>query len=162
MLSYYQNLSVGNTQCKNPYYGPHGNICHSINNWIYILEMFTICTVSALYSCVVMFVFLILPFCYFFYEEGDDDVTTKSVSNYVWIKFSKKMYWNWLTDRNWCLQKWVSLSLSQIKKKKHFRLKFICNISENMQCPEIYIGVSVHCNCAVVGGVSLAKYITLN
>ena len=120
LLSYYQNLSVGNTQCKNPYYGPHGNICHSINNWIYILEMFTICTVSALYSSVVMFVFLILPFCYFFYEEGDDDVTTKSVSNYVWIKFSKKMYWNWLTDRNWCLQKWVSLSLSQIKKKNIF------------------------------------------
>ena len=38
---------------------------------------------SALYSCIVVFVFLVLPFCYFFYEEGgddDDDVSTRSVS----------------------------------------------------------------------------------
>ncbi|ELU03583.1 hypothetical protein CAPTEDRAFT_186135 [Capitella teleta] len=32
----------------------------------------------ALYLLVVLFVFLILPFAYFFYEEGDEQTTTRS------------------------------------------------------------------------------------
>ena len=37
--------------------------------------------ISALYCCVALFVFFILPMAYFFYEEGGDDHSIASVSS---------------------------------------------------------------------------------
>ena len=127
----------------------------SMNDNTYILEMPTIFAISALYSCVVVFVFLILPFCYFFYEEGDDDVTTKSVSNYVWRNIFK--------IRQCRLKKNLFLCLKRMGNWLFLGLKSFCIISENMQRPEIHSCVCVHCLRAVSGWVRLSwKYNSQN
>ena len=42
-------------------------------------------SISVMYSIVALFLFLLIPWAYFFYEEGDEDVTFRTVSSHHFI-----------------------------------------------------------------------------